>query len=280
MRSTPLGPNSGPVHLIELDRDHPGFRDQSYRRRRDSIARQAHSYAGQGPVPHVAYTPEEHALWRTVGERLGELHRSLGVGWLASAAGGWVLAQQEVPQFEAVNHQLTWSTGFRLRPVAGLVEGGEFLAHLARGEFLATQYLRHPSRPFYTPEPDVLHELVGHASLLTQPAYAELHRSFGKAALALHEPSQYTRLDRLYWRSMEFGLVEEHGQPRALGAGLLSSCGELERIEHGAILRPCDTEAILETPYDPTEFQPELFVWPNLQALTNWVHESLGRLVQ
>lgn len=267
MQAQPISPNSGTPHLVLLDPDHPGFRDPIYRSRRDSIARQALAYSGTGPVPDVAYTEAEHRVWREVCELLRELHEGLAVSWLQPAAGGLQLPAWSVPTFEEVNQALALRTGFRLRPVAGLVEGTDFLRELAGGHFLATQYLRHPSRPFYTPEPDALHELVGHAVLLAHADYADLHRAFGRAAMRARTPEDQRRIDRLYWRTMEFGLVEEGGQPRAIGAGLLSSVEELRRIESEACLQPFDREAVLEMDYDPTTFQPVLFVLPPRERL-------------
>lgn len=267
MQSHPQPDEPGALHLVALDPDHPGFRDPEYRRRRDAIARQALAYSGDGPVPDVDYTAAEQGVWREVRGRLDGLHRRLGVSWLQTDAGGLSLSRERVPSFADVNAALGERTGFRLRPVAGLVEGTEFLRQLGGGTFLATQYLRHPSRPLYTPEPDALHELVGHAVLLAHRDYAELHRAFGLAARRARTQTDRQRLDRLYWRTMEFGLVEEAGQPRALGAGLLSSVGELQRIEGEAQLEPFDAEAVLEQGYDPTTYQPTLWVLPARERL-------------
>ncbi len=275
--ASPLGPDTmhanpqpdepGALHLVALDPDHPGFRDQEYRLRRDAIARQALAYRGAGPVPDVDYTEAEQGVWREVRGRLDELHTRLAVSWVQADAGGLNLSKERVPTFADVNTALSTRTGFRLRPVAGLVEGTEFLRQLGGGTFLATQYLRHPSRPHYTPEPDALHELVGHAVMLAHQDYAELHRSFGLAAHRARTQADRQRLDRLYWRTMEFGLVEEAGQPRALGAGLLSSVGELERIDGEARLEPFEIEAVLEQGYDPTTYQPTLWVLPPRELL-------------
>ena len=138
--------------------------------------------------------------------------------------------------------------------------------------FLSTQYMRHHSRPLYTPEPDVVHELVGHAATFASPEFVALNRAFGRAASGLasghaRDDDARRRIDRLYWFTMEFGVVEEAGGAKAVGAGLLSSFGELGRFESGADLVPFDVDEIVETPYDPTSYQARLFVAPSFERL-------------
>jgi phenylalanine-4-hydroxylase len=163
-----------------------------------------------------------------------------------------------------------------MRPVAGLVSDRNFLGHLGRGVFLATQYMRHPSRPLYTPEPDVVHELVGHAATFCDPAFVRLNRAFGEAALRA-TPEQLSRIARVYWYTLEFGLCEEGGAVKAWGAGLLSSFGELGRFEDDAELRPLDLRAVAGTPYDPTDYQKVLYVAPDLprtaEMVSAWLRE-------
>ena len=265
------------LQLVTLDPDHPGFRDRGYRSRRNAIAQQALDFSGLGEVPDVAYTEAELEVWQVVCERLEGLHADRAVPWMF--AGGITLPRSHVPQLAEVNRLLAPLTGFRLRPVAGLVEGSVFLSMLASKTFLSTQYLRHPSRPFFTPEPDLLHEIVGHAVLLGQADYARIHRRFGEASQRARTAQERDRLDRLYWCTMEFGLCEHDGQPRALGAGLLSSVGELERIDGSARIEAFDEEAILETAYDPTTYQPVLYVLPERAKVESLLSQLLLRIV-
>jgi phenylalanine-4-hydroxylase len=264
-------------HLVELDPDHPGFRDPAYRARRDAIASLALAHRPGDEPPRVAYTREEHALWQEVLERLRELHERWAASAILDAAHGLALSASRIPQLAEVNALLAPRTGFRMEPVAGLVAARDFLTALARKRFLSTQYVRHASRPFYTPEPDVIHELVGHATTLAEPRFAELNRAFGRAALRVRDPATLQRIDRLYWFTLEFGLVEECGAPKAVGAGLLSSCGELERF-HQASLVPFVAEEVVETDYDPTHYQKTLFVLPSPEALGSVVTKVLWRL--
>jgi phenylalanine-4-hydroxylase len=262
--------------LVQLDPDHPGFRDPVYRSRRDAIARIAFEYRDGDPVPRVDYTDEEQEVWRVVWRNLAPLHDRHACSAYLACSRLLKLDRARVPQLADVNVALGRATGFRMRPVAGLVSDRNFLGHLGRGVFLATQYMRHPSRPLYTPEPDVVHELVGHAATFCDPAFARLNRAFGEAALRA-TPAQLSRIARVYWYTLEFGICEDGGAVKAYGAGLLSSFGELGRFEEHAELRPLDLAAVAATPYDPTDYQKVLYVAPDLprtvELITAWLSE-------
>lgn len=261
--------------LVELDADHPGFRDEDYRARRDQIARIALAHRPGDPVPDAPYTTEEQDVWKAIWGRLGPLHASLVCGELQRLQVELGLERGDIPQLAALNRLLEPRTGFCMEPVAGLVLARDFLLSLGRGVFLSTQYIRHASRPFYTPEPDVVHETVGHAASLIHPGIAELSRAFGRAASGA-ETNRLERLINVYWYSLEFGLLEEDGELRALGAGLLSSVGELAQVRDGPRLLPWDLERMAATDFDPTDFQPALFVAPSLEVLVGDVGDWLA----
>ena len=270
----------GTAHLVPLDPDHPGFRDPRYRARRDAIARVALGYRSGAPVPPIAYRPEEHALWGRVWRALRPLHGERAARELVPLAGVLGLGPGRLPQLAALNAELIPRSGFRMEPVAGLVCTREFLERLGQGVFLATQYLRHPARPLYTPEPDVVHEVVGHAASLLHPGIAALSRALGRAAAGA-SAAELERLGRLHWFTLEFGVVDERGAPRAVGAGLLSSPGELARFASAAELLDYDPGRAAETPYDPTDYQPRLFAAPSLAELVGranrWVRRGAWR---
>jgi phenylalanine-4-hydroxylase len=165
-----------------------------------------------------------------------------------------------------VNVRLTAVTGFEMEPVAGLVSTRTFLRYLGDGIFLSTQYVRHPSSPLYTPEPDVIHELIGHAASFTHPMIAQLNRSFGKAAQVANE-AEIEKLGRAYWWTMEFGGLMEDGRVKAFGSGLLSSCGEIARFATEAELRDFDLKRMVATDYDTSSYQPQIFVAPSWEIL-------------
>ena len=260
--------------LVPLDPDHPGFRDAAYRSRRNAIARLALDYVTGDPAPRVAYADEEHRVWRQVRELLEPRHRKLACAEYLRGADAVALERERIPQLEEVNARIRPLTGFRMLPVAGLVTARAFLSFLAGRVFLATQYIRHASRPLYTPEPDVIHELVGHAASFAHPDYSALSAHFGRAARAASE-AEVERIARLYWFTLEFGAALEDGIPKAYGAGLLSSVGEMDRLGD-AELRRFDCRTMADTPYDPTNFQPFYFVAPSFGAM----HEQVGAFLR
>ena len=270
----------GEEELVPLDPDHPGFRDPVYRRRRNEIARLALDYRPGDPPPVVDYTDQEHAVWRTVWEHLAPLHATNAVSEWRGGAAELDLDQRAIPQLAEVNEELTRSPGIEMLPVAGLISARGFLCSLGRGVFLSTQYIRHHSMPLYTPEPDVVHELVGHATSFFRPEIVRLTRLFGEAALDADDAT-LRELERVYWYTLEFGVAREGSDVKAYGAGLLSSFGELGAFEAQAKLEPFDIARIAETPYDPTSYQKVLFVAPSFAEMEKrvggWLEEVIGR---
>ncbi len=121
---------------------------------------------------------------------------------------------------------------------------------------------------------------LGHAATLTHPQIAALNRNIGLAATGV-SAAEIARLERVYWYTLEFGLVEQAGTPKAFGAGILSSCGELEQFQHGPELCDWDLDRMAETTYDPTDMQPRLFVAPSFTHLVEdvsaWVSNGRWR---
>lgn len=244
--------------IVQLSPDHPGFRDAEYRARRNHIARLALEYRPGDTVPDAPYTEEEHGVWRAIRQALEPAHERHACAEYLECIRRLELPRDHIPQMREVSAKVEASSGFRLEPVAGLVEPRVFLETLASGVFLSTQYIRHHSVPLYTPEPDVAHEVLGHAVTLASESLAELNRLFGEAVRRTRTPDALERLSRVYWFTVEFGVLREGGEVKAYGAGLLSSAGELEAMRD-AELRPLDLEDASHTEYDPTRYQPILF---------------------
>src|SRR5215467_12193019 len=262
--------------IVKLDPDHPGFRDKEYRARRNAIAQIALTYKPGSPIPAAPYTDIEHGVWRTIMKALGPAHREHACAEYLSCLDRLEFDSDRIPQLDEVSRKVEAISGFRLEPVAGLVEPRVFLESLARGVFLSTQYIRHHSTPLYTPEPDVAQEIIGHAVTLASKRLAELNRLFGEAVQRTRLDSDFERLARIYWFTIEFGVLREDGRIKAYGTGLLSSAGELAEM-HNAELRPLDLAAIGQQNYDPTHFQPVLFCADSFRMMYETLREFLSK---
>lgn len=214
-----------------ISESHPGFTDEAYKRRRNAIVENASKHCFGQAIPIVDYTAEEHETWRTVFDRLKTVHEKYACDDYLRAMQKFnrygVLTRDYIPQLAEVSEILHASTGFQIRPVSGLLTARDFLNSLAFRVFWSTQYIRHHSNPFYTPEPDVCHELLGHVPLFAHPDFAEFSQIIGLASLGATD-AQIDRLATLYWFTVEFGALETSSGYKAYGAGLLSSFGELE----------------------------------------------------
>jgi phenylalanine-4-hydroxylase len=255
------GKNGG-VATFALPPDHPGVHDPAYRARRAAIAAVGEQYRPGAPIPEVEYTAEEDEVWNIVSTELAAKHERYACREYLAGAAALNLPRDCVPQLNDVTGRLERLSGWRLEPVPGLVPTRTFYGSLADRRFLSTQYIRHHSVPFYTPEPDIVHELIGHANMLGSPTFAALYEAAGKASRRAESPEALEWFSRVFWFTLEFGVVWEAGELRTYGAGLLSSYGEIEAFRD-AELRPFDLHAMGRTEYDITQYQPLLFAAPS-----------------
>ena len=250
-----------------LSVDHPGFTDDAYRARRSALAEVASRYRRGGPVPDAPYADEEHELWRTCSKELAERHERFACEEYRRGVEALRLPDDHVPQLSEVSELLAPITGFRYEPVPGLVSPWNFYGALGDGWFMSTQYIRHHSVPYYTPEPDVIHEVIGHANQLASPRFAEMYRRVGDAVKRVHSDQAVQFLSRVFWFTIEFGVVREAAELKAFGAGILSSFGELEAFRD-ADVRPFDIAAMGAQAYDITKYQPVLYAADSIDELT------------
>lgn len=244
--------------ILELPADHPGVSDVAYRARRAAIADVGHSYRPGDPIPDVEYTGEEDDVWRIVSRELAAKHRALACQAYLEATESLVLPTDRVPQLREVDERLHDLRSFRIAPVPGLVPTRQFYGALAVRTFSSTQYIRHHSVPFYTPEPDVVHEIIGHANMLASPEFAGLYQAAGRASLRAETDAAHEFFSRVFWFTVEFGVVREGGDLKTYGAGLLSSYGEIDAFR-SAEIRPWSLVQMGTTAYDISQYQPVLF---------------------
>ena len=242
----------------ELAQDHPGFNDPAYRARRAEIAHIAETYRSGDPIPHAPYSEAEHEVWRIVTRELAEKHERYATAETRKGKARLGLPADHVPQLDEVNELLTPLTGFRYEPVPGLVGPRDFYGRLGDGVFMSTQYIRHASAPRYTPEPDVIHEVIGHGLKMASDEYARLYRAFGEATNRCADDDAVRFLSRVFWFTMEFGVHHEGDELRCYGAGLLSSFGEIENFR-SVDIRPFDIVDMGTRSYDITRYQDVLF---------------------
>src|SRR5829696_9144845 len=249
--------------INELHLDHPGANDTEYRKRRDYIASLAKKFRERGVITNVDYNEDEQNIWRVVANRLEEIQARRASKFYLQAKKDLGISNDRIPQLTEMNRRLKELSNFRLAPIEGLVETRAFLSWLSWRTMLSTQYIRHHSRPEYTPEPDIVHEAIGHIPMFTNTNFADYSQFIGHGA-RIATDQQIEELGRLYWFTVEFGLIEEDGETKAYGAGLLSSYGELENaFTDNVERRPFDLKQVISTPYDYSDMQPLLYVIPS-----------------
>src|SRR5215213_6838240 len=266
-------------NINELDIDHPGANDEDYRKRRDYIASLSKNFRETGVITDVEYSPREQRVWRYVAEELEDLHQRRASPFYLKAKKDLGITTERIPQLSEMNRRLKELTGFRLAPIEGLVETRGFLSWLSYRVMLSTQYIRHHSRPDYTPEPDIVHESIGHIPMFTNPAFADYSQFIGHGARRAND-KQLEELGRLYWFTVEFGMVEHEGEGKAYGAGLLSSYGELVHAFSDEVeRRPFDLEQVINHDYTYSDMQSVLYVIPSYAELKEVTRNYISRFV-
>ena len=256
---SPVTANEDGTVTVELAKDHPGASDPAYRERRNEIAAAALAWKPGTPIPRIEYTEAEHEVWRIVSRELAPKHAaSTRAATSARAPPRWRCRPTTSRSSTRSRAGLEPLTGFRYDAAAGLVPLRDFLGALGDRIFHSTQYIRHGAVPLYTPEPDLIHEVIGHGNLLAAPRFAAIKRQAGLAAQRVETDDALQFLADVFWFTIEFGVMREEGEVRAYGAGILSSYGEIEEFR-GADLRPLDLLEMGTLEYDITKYQPVLF---------------------
>jgi phenylalanine-4-hydroxylase len=258
------------VTELVLDPGHPGENDAAYIQRRKELFAlcRKHRLEKLGP-PFVEYTAEETRIWREVAPKLHELHDKYACSIYLRAKDDLAITETEIPQLRTISARLGRETNMHLVPAEGALPYRTFYEYIANRGFPVTQFIRHGSHPEFTPEPDMIHDCLGHVPPLMNQDYAELLTLIGKAAASTPHGDQVLALKRFSWFSIEFGLIEEQGETKVFGAGILSSTGEIPHslFSKGATRRPFVTETVINTDYDPSQMQKDFFIAPSLPFL-------------
>jgi phenylalanine-4-hydroxylase len=244
--------------VVHLGQDHPGCNDPDYRARRNAIAAASMDLVRGDPVPQIAYAPAEEEVWRTVCRELAIKHERYACRAYCEAVAALNLPTYRIPQLDEVGAGLSRLTGWSYTAAPGLVPLRQFLTALGDRVFHSTQYIRHASEPLYTPEPDLIHEVIGHGNTLADPDFAAVNEQAGLAAQRVQTEEALQFLADVFWFTMEFGVLWEGGELRAYGAGILSSYGEIEEFRRMEI-RPIDFLEMGTMDYDITRYQGVLF---------------------
>lgn len=216
--------------------------------------------------PLERYGQVDHAVWQQLYARQAALLRGRACDAFIVGLGKIRLPADRVPSFADVNRQLKPATGWEIVAVPGLVPDRVFFAHLAHRRFPVTWWMRRPDQLDYLQEPDCFHDLFGHVPLLIEPVFADYMQAYGRTALAVaDDDAALARLARLYWYTVEFGLIRDPRGTHGLsiyGAGIVSSKGEsLYSVESAAPNRlGFDLERVMRTKYRIDTFQKTYFV--------------------
>ena len=264
---------------LELEPGHPGLGDEEYIRRRQAlfaVCREAR--LRNEPPPIIEYTDEEQRIWREVTPRLDELHARYASSIYLRAKQDLRISEDVIPQLRTLSTQVEGRSGMHLVPAEGPIPYRTFYTYVAERGFPVTQFIRHGSKPEFTPEPDMIHDCLGHVPPLVNHDYAALLTQIGRAAVAVPTGDKVLALKRLSWFSIEVGLIEEAGETKVFGAGILSSIGEIPNsLSSNVERRPFVTDEVIETDYDPSRMQDLLFVIPSFPFLRSEVERLVRR---
>lgn len=215
-----------------------------------------------------AYTEEEHALWRRLYRRQAELLPGRACDEFIDSLNA-LNASEGIPHFDTTSEALFKATGWRIVAVPGLIPDLEFFNHLANRRFPVTVWIRTPEEFDYIVEPDVFHDYFGHVPLLFNPIFADHIQEYGKGGLKAMKLGGLSQLARLYWYTIEFGLVQSPQGLRVYGAGILSSGGEIKYCLEPSASRhiTLDVERCMRTLYKIDSYQETYFVIRDFQQL-------------
>ncbi len=277
-----IQPDTQNEHLnateIVLDPKHPGLNDKQYVARRTELFHLARDYRLHNKgIPIVDYTSQENEIWRYISEKLISSHLKKACDIYLTGKELVNLDTQKMPQLHNLQKQLQAKHHIGIVPAEGLLHGRTFHHYLRQRAMPATLFIRHHGDPEYTPEPDAVHDVLGHVPPLMNTEYVDIIQLIGRAVQTANE-EELIAWSRVYWFTIEFGLIKEHNELKVFGAGLLSSFGEMDYcFSDNVERRPFSLDEVITTDYDTSRMQHIIFVIPSLDALKAAVLELMAR---
>lgn len=221
------------------------------------------------PQRWEAYTPQEHAMWDRLFARQAAMLAGRAVPEFIDGLGVLRMDDGGIPDFDALSARLMKATGWQVVAVPGLVPDTVFFDHLANRRFVAGRFIRTPDQLDYLQEPDIFHDVFGHVPLLAHPVFADYMQAYGKGGQRAATSGAIAKLARLYWYTVEFGLIQSREGLRIYGAGIVSSNSEsrfaLEDPSPNRI--GFDLARLLQTDYRIDDFQQTYFVIDSFEQL-------------
>jgi len=227
-----------------------------------------------------AYTPEQHAVWAELVRRRRpqiDLHACR-----AYLEGYEILGLEDdrLPNLKAVTSRLKPRTGWSSTPVSGFLPSDAFFEMLDARMFPTTTWLRSRDSLEYTPEPDIFHDVFGHVPMHTHPVFADFLQHYGSVCAKIKDKDTLERLGRLFWYTVEFGLIREDGKIKVYGSGVISSHGESTNvIEGGCEVRKFSLEEVLNTPVKVDRIHSRLFAIDSFEQIYEAMHEAERRIL-
>lgn len=228
------------------------------------------------PQDWASYTPQEHALWDRLFARQAQMLPDRAVAEFMSGLDVLRMTRPGIPDFDELSERLMKLTGWQVVAVPGLVPDRLFFDHLANRRFVAGRFLRTPDQIDYLSEPDIFHDVFGHVPLLANPAFADYMQAYGQGGLRADGLGAIDRLARLYWYTVEFGLVRQGDDLKLYGAGIVSSHGEsIYALDDPSPNRlGFDLKRLMGTRYRIDDYQQSYFVIDSFEDLLRQTVET------
>lgn len=228
---------------------------------------------------YAAYTREQHSVWAELVRRvLPEVEKHAAQEYLD---GFRIIGLQPdlLPDLRAVSARLEPRTGWNSTPVSGFLPAPAFFEMLAARRFPTTTWLRSRESLEYTPEPDIFHDVFGHVPMHSHRVFADFLAHYGRVCAGIEDQEVLEKLGRLFWYTVEFGLIRQHNQIKVYGSGLISSHGEcLNVIEGKCAVHDFSLDEVLRTPVKVDEFQKVLFAVTSFDQIYEAMHEAEQRV--